>query len=190
MTIEAYPLQWPAGWARTPSYRQKPSPFGVSLAVARDTLIQEVKRLGGRNLVINSNLRLRQDGFPYAQQSRIDDHGIAVYFDYRGKPMCFACDKYRAMEANMRAIQKTIDALRGIERWGASDMMERAFTGFTAIEHAPKQEWWDVLCVRRDASRDVIDMAYRRLRSEHHPDRGGDPEKFRAVQKAYEEATK
>lgn len=73
-------------------------------------------------------------------------------------------------------------------RWGASDMMERAFTGFTAIEHAAAQEWWDVLCVRRDSSWEVIELAYRRLRSEHHPDRGGDPDKFRAVQDAFDKA--
>jgi len=188
MAIEAYPLQWPAGWPRTPSYRRKGSPFNVTLAVTRDGLIKEVRQLGGRNLVINSNLKLRQDGYPYAQQSRIEDHAIAVYFDYKGKPMCFACDTYQNMEANMRAIEKTINALRGIERWGASDMMERAFTGFAAIGHQQTEHWSDVLGVPRNATRDEIETEWRRLRSLHHPDKGGNPQTFQAVKEAYEAA--
>jgi hypothetical protein len=34
-----------------------------------------------------------------------------------------------------------------------------------------------------------VEAAYRRLRSQHHPDRGGDAERFHAVQKAFDEAT-
>jgi DnaJ-class molecular chaperone len=67
-------------------------------------------------------------------------------------------------------------------------MMERAFTGFAALEHQA-EEWWDVLEVRRDASREVILANYRRLRSQHHPDKGGDPAKFHAVESAYRAAT-
>jgi DnaJ-domain-containing protein 1 len=32
----------------------------------------------------------------------------------------------------------------------------------------------------------AIQQAYRRLAAEHHPDRGGDPERFMAIRKAYE----
>ncbi|WP_458788950.1 DnaJ domain-containing protein [Dyella jiangningensis] len=134
---------------------------------------------------------MRQDGLPYAQQRAIDDHGIALYFEYKGKPMCFACDRYTRMEANMRAIELTIAALRGIERWGASDMLERAFTGFAQLEHSPTQQWWDVLGINRNATRDEIETAWRRLRSAHHPDRdGGDHDIFLTVKAAYEKAMK
>ena len=104
--------------------------------------------------------------------------------------MCFACDRYTSPEANMRAIELTIAALRGITRWGASDMLERAFTGFTALPGAGASEHWsDVLGVPKGASRTDIDAAYKRLRSQHHPDRGGDGEQFHRITKAYEEAT-
>ena len=187
MTIEAYPLQWPDGWKRT-NYR-KAGGFSVTFARARDELLAEIRRLNGKLPVISSNMQLRRDGLPYAQQTNIQDPGIAVYFTYKGKQMCFACDKYTKVEANMRAIQLTISAIRGIERWGASDMMERAFTGFTALEHQG-EDWWDVLEVRRDATPEAIEASYRRKRSEHHPDKGGDPEQFQRVQRAYEAATK
>jgi curved DNA-binding protein CbpA len=45
-----------------------------------------------------------------------------------------------------------------------------------------------VLEVRRDASRDVINANYRRLRSQHHPDRGGDSDAFQRVQRAFDQA--
>lgn len=45
---------------------------------------------------------------------------------------------------------------------------------------------YDVLGLTPDASTDDIKKAYRKLAREHHPDKGGDPEKFRKVQEAYE----
>ena len=151
MTFEAYPLSWPAGWARTVSHRREAGSFKVSLAKARDGLLKEITLLGGRHPIISSNLMLRGDGLPYAQQRRVDDCGIAVYFDYKKRQMCFACDRFTTIDANLRAIELTIAALRGIERWGASDMMDRAFTGFTALD-APTDHWSAVLGVPRDAS--------------------------------------
>ena len=174
--VEAYPLAWPAGWTRTKS-KQRGS-FQVTFARARDELMSEISRMGGRLPVLSSNLLLRRDGLPYAQQGRVDDPGIAVYFEYKGKPMCFACDRYTNIEANTRAIQLSISAIRGLERWGASGMMERAFTGFVALE-APKGDWRDVL--------DPLDPegSYRQLRSQHHPDKGGAHGEFDKVQRAF-----
>lgn len=45
---------------------------------------------------------------------------------------------------------------------------------------------YSILGVQRRADPDEIKKAYRKLALEHHPDKGGDPEKFKQVQKAYE----
>lgn len=45
---------------------------------------------------------------------------------------------------------------------------------------------YDVLGLDRNASQDDVKKAYRKLAREHHPDKGGDPEKFKKVQEAYE----
>lgn len=45
---------------------------------------------------------------------------------------------------------------------------------------------YDVLGISKDASPEEIKKAYRKLAREHHPDKGGDPEKFKKVQEAYE----
>lgn len=187
---QRYPLTWPDGWPRTSTWLRGPSPFKVSPDKAYRELVQELDRLGARNIIISSNLKLRQDGFPYANQPRHDDEGIAVYFTRKGKDMVLACDKFAKREANMRAITKTIDAIRGIERWGSSDLMERAFTGFAQLGHDSTRKWWDVLGVASDAPWPEIEAIYLRRRSATHPDRGGDAAEFHAVQGAYEQAAK
>lgn len=168
---EAYPLTWPANRprARTREYaRFRQPPLGLTIRQVQD----EVARLGGSKLVISSNLPTKRNGVPYATQAQPSDRGVAVYFDYKKKAMCFACDRWNAVEDNMRAVAKTIDALRGIERWGSGQMVEQAFTGFTALP-APEQPW-QVLGVEREAALDTVLAAYRRLAAKHHPDRGGD----------------
>lgn len=45
---------------------------------------------------------------------------------------------------------------------------------------------YEVLGLTKDASQDEVKKAYRKLAREHHPDKGGDPEKFKKVQEAYE----
>ena len=47
----------------------------------------------------------------------------------------------------------------------------------------------DVLGVPRGASEDEVRRAYKKLALQHHPDRGGDPEKFKELSAAYEHLT-
>jgi hypothetical protein len=133
--VEAFPLQWPLGRPRTPLTMQ--SRFEQTSGRAISFTLDQIRILGGRNPVISSNIQLRQDGQPYANRRVPDDAGVAVYFTYKSRQMCFACDKWRDAYDNIYAIGKTIEALRGIERWGTGDMVEQAFTGFVALP-APK----------------------------------------------------
>lgn len=181
---EAYPLQWPAGRLRKP-YPQS-SDFRVTLGKAIQDVREEVRRLGGSRLIISSNLPTRRDGLPYANSSQPADRGVAVYFTYKGKPMCFACDRWNRVEDNMRAISKTIEALRGIERWGTGQMVEQAFTGFVALP-APEQPWQTLGLSSSSPTRAEIDEAYRKLAMKHHPDRGGDPQAMARINAARDE---
>jgi molecular chaperone DnaJ len=49
-----------------------------------------------------------------------------------------------------------------------------------------KRDYYEVLGVSKDASADEIKKAYRRAAVKHHPDQGGDEEKFKEVSEAYE----
>ena len=47
-------------------------------------------------------------------------------------------------------------------------------------------EYYDILGVPRGASSDDIRKAYRKLAMKEHPDKGGDPERFKKISEAYE----
>lgn len=47
---------------------------------------------------------------------------------------------------------------------------------------------WKILDLRPTKDRQQIERAWRKLASIHHPDRGGDAEKFKIVREAYEKA--
>ncbi len=47
-------------------------------------------------------------------------------------------------------------------------------------------KYHDILGVAKDASKDDVKKAYRTLASKHHPDKGGDEEKFKEIQEAYD----
>lgn len=179
-SIEAYPLTWPMGWVRcrNPQHGR----FHVAFAKSRDLLLKEIRLLGGCDPILSSNIPLRRDGLPYANTTQSDDPGVAVYFKYKDKAMCFASDSYRKVEDNMRALALTIAAIRGMERWGASDMMERAFTGFIALPAPMAFDWRDVLGIQTDADWTDVEEAYKRARSAAHPDKGGSPEAFQRVE--------
>ncbi len=51
---------------------------------------------------------------------------------------------------------------------------------------APKGNFYDTLGIKKDASADEIKKAFRRLARKHHPDAGGDEEKFKDINEAYE----
>lgn len=167
-TIEAYPLTWPMGRPRART--SESARFKTALGTAINNVRYEVELLGGQRLVISSNLPLRRDGFPMSRGSYVADVGVAVYFELKKKPMCFACDRWDKVEDNMQAIAKTIDALRGIQRWGSGQMVEQAFTGFVALP-APEQPWQTLGLSTSRPTRAQIDEAHRRLASQHHPDR-------------------
>ena len=51
---------------------------------------------------------------------------------------------------------------------------------------ADTQKLYNVLGVEKSATPDAIKKAYRKLAVKLHPDKGGDPEKFKEVQKAFD----
>lgn len=196
--IEAYPLYWPDGRVRTPSHRRDRARFEATFARSRDAVLQEVQRLlGGKwaydkaSVVLSTNIALRRDGLPLASQRQPDDPGVALYFDYKGKQVAFACDRWQKIEDNLQAIAKTIDALRGIARWGTGDMVEAAFRGYTALPSSVGTKSWRQV-MGFDATPTAVELVarYRTLRSARHPDNGGSAEAFHELTSAYEAAQK
>lgn len=209
MSIPSYPLQWPAGWQRTPLAAREYGRFNARTQAAgyaftskrKLTIAEAVQRLraqlrmigaGDDDAVISSNLQLRLDGLPRSGQAEPDDPGAAVYWRTRaGDLRCMAIDNYQTVADNIAAIAATLDAMRAIRRHGGAEILDRAFTGFAALPPPEDSVDWRQALGFAPGSIITIDdaaAAYRRRRAETHPDRGGNPAEFIVVQKAYEQA--
>ncbi|GAA6119623.1 J domain-containing protein [Acidovorax sp. FG27] len=214
MAITAYPLSWPAGWKRTLDASRTQGAFGsrkesrygltqkenVTIAEATGRLLAELERMGAaeRSIVLSTNLVLRQDGLPRSGQAAPRDPGAAVYWTdpFNGHPRSMAIDRYTKVEQNIAALAATVEAMRAIDRHGGAVVLERAFTGFSALP-APivagvARHWRDVLGFKPDARVTAQALAdrYRVLASANHPDRGGDAERMAKINRARDEALK
>jgi hypothetical protein len=201
MSRQPFPLQWPDGWTRTPARDRTRSRFGhrssgqVSFSGARQALLDELSRLGAANVVITSDLPTRNDGLPYAS-GRAEDPGIAVWFilaDARGnnQERVLPCDKWPTHAENMQAIAKSVEAMRGLDRWGVGDVVTRAFAGFNALppgsgdgeptapQQPAKRSWREIFgmtAFETLAAPDLLAIARSRHRAAikiAHPDAGG-----------------
>lgn len=195
MNTESYPLQWPIGRPRTPSFQVKWGALNkMPSGRIRQLLMSELRKMNVDDYVISSNLAVRRDGLPYAGQARPDDPGVVLYFKRKGVDIAIACDAWATVDANLRAIGMTIEAIRGMERWGTEEMVDRAFTGFKALPETAivtpymARPWHEVLEVSPTASMEVIRAAYKQMLQKAHPDKGGDTATFMAVQEAYKQA--
>lgn len=192
--IQAYPLQWPLARPRS-SGRQTTYAFRVqrtrarhSVGVSVDNIYNELRLMGARDVVISSNIPLRRDGTPRSGEAQPKDPGVAVYFNYDKQPVCLACDQWTHVEDNLWSIFLTLEAMRGIDRWGAAKL-SATFTGYAALPPpAATAAWSDVMKVDRFAPWEAVQAAYRELAKSNHPDAGGDPEAWHTLQTAYEQA--
>lgn len=197
MSHSPYPLEWPLGKRR--SIRRKQSDFkALAFGRARDDVFAELRRFNASDVVMSTNIPLRGDGIPYANWRQPEDPGVAVYFSLRavGEPLgtprryyAIACDSYRKVEENMRALANTLAAMRTIERHGSSQMLEQAMSGFAAIPPpVDPQSWWARLGFGSRPTLDQAESRWRDLVKQHHPDRGGSPERMAEINAAIEQA--
>lgn len=197
MNSRQYPLQFPVGRART-QYPDRSKFKPGSIYTEAQNIFRQLELMGASDIIISSNMQYRQDGLPYTRQN-VHDTGVAVYFKSEdGQDQCIPCDSWITLEENMRAIWKTIEAMRGIERWGGKALMNAAFSGFKALPETiitpppdrPHRDWWVVLGVDRNADAPTVKQAYRTAQATAHPDAGGSSADFQEVQNAYQEYMK
>lgn len=197
----AYPLAWPLGWPRTPTEKRKAGTFKATPAAAVNALISEIDLLVVRrrgytirhSVILSTNSPLLSDGKPSSHQMTLvmPDPGVAVYFPRDNKEFCLACDTFDRIWKNIWALKLTIEAMRGIDRWGSSTLLDRAFQGFAALP-APGQShaetWYQVLGVSPDADIDQVNAAYREKAKLLHPDVGGGNDEIYRLNDARDQA--
>ena len=184
MTVESYPLFWPQGWPRTKNIIGDKFKTTLEMAIknVEDGLCRFAKDSGKKveNFVVSSNYCLT------ARNPK--DSGVAVYFTWDGISTCICVDRYQKIEANLQAIYHCIEAERTKLRHGGLNLVRAAFRGYAALPPPSIQDWRTVLGVSTSATADEIGAKYKLLRSKHHPDKGGDPDRFDSIQKAYQQA--
>lgn len=216
--MNAYPLSWPAGWPRTEAHarargmfakmewRGEPGavdnrrrPVDLSVADAVQRVLAELGRFGVPvgDAILSTNIPVRLDGLPRGDARVPADPGVAVYWKRPEDqaPKVMAIDRYDRVQDNLAAVAATLVAMRAIERHGGAVILDRAFTGFTALPPpmAAARPWRDVLGFKAGAtvSPSLVQAAYKRARGAAHPDReGGSQAAFLAVQGALEQAAR
>lgn len=149
--MNAYPISWPEGWPRTKRGHQqhgrfsqkRPSANGnwkvseqLTVTQGVQRVLAELERMGidRQDVIVSTNVRTRLDGLPRSGEREPDDSGAAVYWqEALGARRVLAIDQYTRVADNLAAIAATLDALRPVERHGGAKILERAFTGFTAL---------------------------------------------------------
>jgi hypothetical protein len=215
-TRNAFPLEWPAGWRRTPAARRINGKFNKKETVYRTdgagnqygrqnskdiSIIDAVQRIVAtftlmgidrQDVVISTNVRVRLDGLPRSGEREPDDPGVAVYWRdlVAGKPTrCMAIDRYGIVAHNLAAVAATLDAMRAIERHGGAEVLDRAFSGFLALPEKATQPWRDVLGIFEPVvTRDTVLAKSRDLLLANNPDQGGDRDKYEAIIEARKRA--
>lgn len=159
-------------------------------------MVQQLKLLGALDVVISSDLQLRLDGLPLTKQREPADPGVAVYWCTRTERRVIACDVWTTTRENLRAIGLTVEALRQIERAGATQVLDRAYQGLAALPPGPTANpfgdyfasgWRQVFgfSPTETVTAEQLRQRYRRLVKARHPDLGGTTEQFRELESAW-----
>jgi hypothetical protein len=183
MAINSYPLAWPQQFPR--QKHREVGKFNTSLGRALANVESSLEKFAKDthreldDIVVSTNVTLAK--------RRPDDPGVAVWFLFDGLQVCIPIDRYTTVESNLQAIHHVIQARRAELRHGTLALVRASFGGF--LLSAPTgNNWADVLGVRKRASQEEIKEAYRKLVSEHHPDRGGDHHKMTEINNAWQQA--
>lgn len=190
-------MYWPDEWKRTRDRSR--SKYQVPFAKARDELASSLKALTGDHtfgtsrFVLTSNVPTRvTDGLPLAGYGDPADPGVSVWWlaragnEYQLRVM--ACDKWKSVRENVRALGLAVEALRGLERCGATQILDQAMRSFTIPALQEGKPWWVLELGLQDFPASVleVDTFFKRQAQRKHPDKGGTHEGFLKLQNARE----
>jgi hypothetical protein len=195
-------LDWPDDFERTDPSDREPYPHGfrVSRSEAFDNILSELRKMGARNVQLDTGAehQQRNPNKPYAN-SEFDDPGVVVRFERDEQQFAVPCDRWDNPRDNGQAIARYLDAKRALERYGVETINDEFATqalppgdqDAVAAPPAPgeedvlDEEPHEVLGVAPDAPDDVVEAVARRLSANVHPDRD-DPDvaEFQRIQNA------
>src|SRR5260370_5130150 len=172
------PAVWPTG-KRTPASEGRSSPFRASYSDTLRLLSYELNQLEAREPIVAEagyqGHEIRLDGLP-RRGALPQDPAIILSFGSRFGPLRYGCDSYDEHDATLRAIARSLEALRAVDRYGVSKRGEQyagwlalpaAVDGFQGAEEAER-------FIREQAggAGEALNLAtaYRRAARKLHPD--------------------
>lgn len=213
-SIKTTTRQWSDGHV---SKDQKRIPLENSAAYK--DLVNQLNRIRGvRTVMVSSNLDINEKtGICYfdGPTKPNGDAGVAAYWTVSvhraGQstlvPYCMPCDKWQRVADNLSAVARSVEALRGMDRWGCVSV-EQAFSGFAALppgsgesvgEASVAIDWREALSMGRTWPEGmelaelllIARTRYRQLMIDAHPDKpGGSTERAAMLNRALELAEK
>lgn len=161
-------------------------------------LSSELKHLGASRCVIELDAdrsQFRIDGSLRAQ-AKFNSSAVAISFKSRHGQQRYPCCTFDDWRANVRAIGKSLEALRSVDRYGVSSTGEQ-YKGWQQLP-APNGDHWNMIDAWRflktvtgiPAEKNIAEVdlvaVFRAAESKTHPDKGGNPDDFKKVQRARE----
>ena len=178
----------------TPSAQRKPILFKATWTRTIKDLTYELGYLDGTDVIlelaVQSN-KIRLDGMLKAD-AKVTHPGVRMSFQSRHGALSYTCDTYEARyygqmpdwQANVRAIGLTLEALRTVDRYGATKGEQYsgfkalpagsggiALGGITRDEAARVLSRWSGTTIDTDESEASARARWREARSNTHPDR-------------------
>ncbi|WP_193613129.1 molecular chaperone DnaJ [Nocardioides lijunqiniae] len=177
--------------------------FGAKWGSTLELLDREVGALQGRDVVLEIDVAetdLKLNGELRAN-ARLTSSAVVLAFESKHGPMQYRCDRFYTNWAhqgpewqhNVRAIALTLEALRAVDRYGATETGQQ-YAGFKALpaghampaSHMTRDE--ALLTLHRHSNAydtDPIEVHHKRARAAVHPDRlGGDRTLWDQVEQA------
>lgn len=172
---------------------KEPARFKAKWGATLELLGREVDALQGRDVVIEIDVAeadLKLNGELRAN-ARSSSSAVVVAFESKHGPLLYRCDRFYAAyygqgpdwQHNVRAIALTLEALRAVDRYGATETGQQ-YAGFKALpagrampaSHMTTEQAYDALAAVLEladiANLDLDDsVLVRRAKAAAHPDR-------------------
>lgn len=180
-------------WPRKPTTARKNAPYRAGYKATLDLLDKELRAVQAKDVVIEAFFKpsqIRNDGWPRSD-ARPTQPGVVLRFHSKDGPIVMPSDKFSHWEDNLRAIGLTLEALRAVERHGATYDGQQ-YTGWkqlsSSADEDPVKQAARLLLEKAKLSgplrKEEFTTVWRQAAANTHPDRGGSAEAFNAVTSA------
>lgn len=189
---------WPGDRTRSPIR----SNFSASFADTCRLLERELLHLRAKHVLVQidcNDSEITVDGQMRAK-CRLRSQGIILTFESKFGPLQYPCDRFNDWRDNLRAIAKSLEALRTVDRYGVT-MRAEQYRGWKKLTLRGDDEFANAdeaaaflarhavpgtTAVMLMSDLDLCRTYYKKAAVTNHPDRGGDPGLFSRITAAWE----